>query len=77
VMDLPVKVDFATRKWPHCVRCNRPVDFVEWETPVTIVHGYFGSAAEHTGEVILTFRCHGETFKISNWRGVVEEGRRW
>lgn len=57
--------------FPFCEKCGRQVDRFEIETPVrrapNIQTGYM--QAEHTGEVILTITCHGETWKASNWHG--------
>ena len=30
--------------------------------------------AEHTGEVIVEVRCHGEVWRASNWRGRLSDG---
>jgi hypothetical protein len=56
--------------FPICVQCERAVDSVDVETPTEIIAGAYGSAMGHTGEVIMTVRCHGEKWRISNWRGV-------
>jgi|TARA_Y100000034_G_scaffold122071_1_gene167076 hypothetical protein len=55
---------------PHCLMCNRQVDFYKVETPVSeIVWGGDYTRFKHSGEIIVTVECHGEKWRASNWRG--------
>jgi hypothetical protein len=60
--------------YPWCNKCNKPVDSIVYETPLRekpislYRHNYFREM-EHTGEVIVTVKCHGEEWKVSNQRG--------
>ena len=60
---------YERAEYPWCERCNKYVDVIGTETPVIACHTPRGSWYEHTGEVIVTVRCHGETWQMSNWRG--------
>lgn len=62
---------------PFCEKCKRVVESFEWETPVTVVPSdrYFREMV-HTGEIIVTIRCHGEEWAMSNFRGRIEPERR-
>jgi predicted oxidoreductase len=60
--------------WPesgliHCDKCGRAVDtyHIEWGT--TVKEGRPYAKRVHTGEVIMTITCHGETWRASNKRG--------
>lgn len=61
----PIKIG----QMPFCLRCQRPVASCGIETPFETIHGWQGSISTHTGEIIVTVQCHGETWKASNWRG--------
>jgi hypothetical protein len=67
------EVGFVRREsdgFPICLKCNRPVDEWDYETPVERIHSWNGSSmAVHTGEIIVTIKCHGETWRASNFRG--------
>lgn len=53
-----------------CVKCNRPVEHFQRETPVEEVpQRDWTKRYVHTGEVIVEIRCHGERWCASNWRG--------
>jgi hypothetical protein len=59
---------------PLCTKCNKPVEHVSVE------YGLRRDASrglpdtiDHSGEVVLLIECHGEKFKISNWRGRVPD----
>jgi hypothetical protein len=57
---------------PHCIKCNKIVDYFQSETPVGPQRrSPLPDRYEHTGERIITIKCHGETFKWSNWKGVI------
>ncbi len=60
---------------PFCLKCQRNVEELEVETLVETIHGWQGSTSHHTGEVIVTVRCHGEQWKASNWRGILKKRR--
>jgi hypothetical protein len=64
-------IDFQGRGVPWCTKCNKPVENVERQTPIEIDSYYRFPTHRHTGEVIITFSCHGESFTISNWRGIL------
>lgn len=54
----------------RCEKCGRQVDEFIVETPIAEVPWNSGFRKfEHTGEVIITVRCHGETWRASNRRG--------
>lgn len=58
----------------YCNKCGRHVDTIEYETPIQALPNWkrFGMLeGKHTGEVIITIKCHGETFTVSNWRGEI------
>lgn len=59
---------------PFCEKCGRQVDYFEVETPVQRVEDQFSGyiTASHTGEVIVSVTCHGETWKMSNWHGRID-----
>jgi hypothetical protein len=59
--------------WPHCEKCNKPVDEVEVENCLDYTSNGFYLVPHYTGERILTIRCHGEKWKYSNWRGALHE----
>lgn len=53
-------------RFPMCLKCNRSVDSFEIETPVTAIDMGNGiHQLEHTGEIIVTVKCHGETYQQS------------
>lgn len=57
----------------HCEKCGRQVD--EWTINWVIVRQPHPSGyveARQTGEVIVTVKCHGETWRISNRRGKLD-----
>jgi len=58
--------------YPFCEVCQRPVDCIEFEYRLETVCGWEDGGVlhyYHTGEIIVTVRCHGETFRMSNTRG--------
>jgi len=61
----------AGRNMPFCTKCGRSVDMVECEYVIELMSRYPYPRYDHTGEIILAIRCHGEVFEISNWRGVL------
>ncbi len=53
-----------------CEKCQRAVEEFQWETPLEeIAFGPNDVRMQLTGEVIITVRCHGEVWAMSNWRG--------
>lgn len=56
---------------PFCLKCNRPVEYWSYETPVETIQGWQGSVTLYTGEIIITVGCHGETWKESIFQGVI------
>ncbi len=55
---------------PFCEKCQRTVEEFQWETPLEeITCGPHNVRMQRTGEVIITVRCHGEVWAMSNWRG--------
>lgn len=59
---------------PWCNKCNKPVDFCEVIGRIFSTHpSNHLPHTKPTGEKIITIRCHGEQFKVSNWRGVVPD----
>jgi hypothetical protein len=64
--------------YPHCLKCNKPVDEWAWEAPcevrwrVAATRCIMRPTLVHTGEIIITITCHGEIWKASNWRGRLE-----
>lgn len=65
-------IDFSNRSWwPQCTVCGKPVDSIQWDTPVDCVWGYHGPTPFYTGEIIITVKCHGEIWTFSNWQGVL------
>lgn len=60
---------------PYCETCKKPVEWFSWEYPTVVNPDESGTLwADHTGEKILTVRCHGRVHKVSNWRGVLLDG---
>lgn len=57
--------------FPHCNICNQPVGEFHIEYPLEIKSIYPYIQKGHTGEIIITIKCHGDLFKISNWRGIL------
>jgi hypothetical protein len=55
---------------PWCNVCNQYAEEFGVETPVETVWLPNRIARyAHTGEIIVTVKCHGEIWKESNWRG--------
>lgn len=76
----PANLDFEHRSWPYCNVCNKPVADIEYENVIETIWGMWGPNgpgdnsgptpfAHHTGEIIVTIRCHGEVYRVSNFRG--------
>lgn len=57
--------------WPHCEKCNKPVDEVQVENCIEYTSNGLYQIPYYTGEQILTIRCHGAHWRYSNWRGVI------
>ncbi len=68
-------VEFRGGKTAWCTKCNKPVESYELATPIEAIPPAGPNdpdwSQQHTGEMILTVNCHGETFKCSNWWGVL------
>lgn len=54
----------SDRGYPWCTVCNKEVESFEIETPVAR-NPWSGQLVGHTGEVIVTIKCHGEKWKQS------------
>lgn len=70
-------VQHTPEGYPHCLKCDKPVDQWEWEQCFEVYYVSNGSymmrpAMRYTGELIITISCHGEHWKASNWRGRLE-----
>ena len=59
--------------WPSCLKCKKLVDSCDIQHVIIYVPGPDRRPEIHaTGEVIVTFSCHGETSSISNKRGPID-----
>jgi hypothetical protein len=58
--------------YPHCIKCGRRVDSFRIETPAVKEGPRYQDKFVNTGEVIFTVECHGETWRASNWRGLID-----
>ena len=54
---------------PYCPTCHRAVHEYSVEMPEHELDTLHGSTSIPTGEIIVTIKCHGKTFKRSNFRG--------
>jgi hypothetical protein len=69
-------VDFdKPQSVPWCIKCNKQVDSVAVEFRVVPKDWQPFPETIYTGEVIMTVTCHGESFKVSNWYGVLSAVR--
>lgn len=49
--------------YPFCIKCQKLVDSVTYETPVQVIAGWTSSAYCYSGVLIVTVECHGEKWQ--------------
>jgi hypothetical protein len=84
-MTLPAPIDIQGKPYEKgfrvlCNVCGRPVDMWKVETPIrraaidplNPMDAAGMIRMENTGEIIFAVECHGEKFKASNRRGLLD-----